>query len=147
MLMLLFQAGNRQYALNGQDVSEVLPWATLYPLPQAPAAIAGLLNYHSQLVPVLDLGHLIHQTPSRPHFGARIVLIKATTANIPGFENCDRIGLLADRVVDTLQIQPHLLEPIRGSMEQAPYLGAAIIHEHQIIRCFQPQGIDLRAPA
>jgi chemotaxis-related protein WspB len=147
MLMLLFQAGNRQYALSSQDVSEVLPWATLYPLPQAPAAIAGLLNYHGQLISVLDLGQLIHNTPSRPHFGARILIIKAKTANIPGFENCEWLGLLADRVVDTLQVQPHMLEPITNRMEHAPYLGAAIIHEHQIIRCFQPKGIDLSATA
>jgi chemotaxis signal transduction protein len=43
MLMLLFQAGNRRYALNSQIVGEVLPWASLYPATGSHSAIAGLL--------------------------------------------------------------------------------------------------------
>jgi chemotaxis signal transduction protein len=78
MLMLLFQAGNRRYALNSQIVVEVLPWASLYPATGSHSAIAGLLNYHSQLVSVIDLGQLIHQSPSQPNYGSRIILINAS---------------------------------------------------------------------
>jgi chemotaxis-related protein WspB len=146
MLMLLFQAGNRRYALNTQQVVEVLPWASLYPAAgQAvgQAAIAGLLNYHCNLVSVIDLGQMIHQIPSRPHYGSRIILVSA--AVIPGFETAKWVGLLADRVVDTQAISPDMLSPMHEP--SAPYLGNAIIQDQTLIRCFHPEGIDLRDQA
>ncbi len=141
MLMLLFQAGNRRYALNSQIVGEVLPWASLYPATGSHSAIAGLLNYHSQLVSVIDLGQLIHQSPSQPNYGSRIMLINA--AGIPGFASAQWVGLLADRVVDTLQIRPDQLETIDDQGSAAAYLGAAIVQEQTIIRCFHPERLDL----
>jgi chemotaxis-related protein WspB len=145
MLMLLFQAGNRRYALNSQIVVEVLPWASLYPPTGSHSAIAGLLNYHSQLVSVIDLGQLIHQSPSQPNYGSRIILINA--AGIPGFETAQWVGLLADRVVDTLQIRPDRLETIDDQGHAAAYLGAAIVQDQTVIRCFHPDRLDLNATA
>jgi chemotaxis-related protein WspB len=144
MLMLLFQAGTRRYALDSQQVVEVLPWASLYPATGSHVTIAGLLNYHCQLVSVVDLGQMIHQIPSRPNYGTRIILIRATA--IPGFETAQWLGLLADRVVDTLQVTPEMLATIGIGESQAPYLGDAIIQDQNLIRCFEPTGIDLRAP-
>lgn len=144
MLMLLFQAGTRRYALDSQSIVEVLPWASLYPATGSHSAIAGLLNYHGQLVSVIDLGQLIHQIPSRPHYGTRIILIRAS--NIPGFATTQWLGLLADRVVDTLQVKPEMLAPVGIGESPAPYLGDAIIQDQTLIRCFRPAGIDLSAP-
>jgi chemotaxis-related protein WspB len=143
MLMLLFQAENRHYALNSQMVVEVLPWASLYPATGSHSAIVGLLNYHSQLVSVIDLGRLIHHSPSQPNYGTRIILIKA--AGMPGFETAQWVGLLADRVVDTLQISPERLETMDDQGSAAAYLGAAIVKDQTIIRCFHPERIDLTA--
>jgi chemotaxis-related protein WspB len=140
MLMLLFQAGNRRYALNSQIIGEVLPWASLYPATGRHSAIVGLLNYHSQLVSVIDLGQLIHQSPSQPNYGTRIILINA--AGIPGFETAQWVGLLADRVVDTLQITPTMLETLDAPVSQAAYLGAAIVQDQTVIRCFHPERLD-----
>jgi hypothetical protein len=65
---------------------------------------------------------------------------------IPGFETAQWLGLLADRVVDTLQVTPEMLATIGIGESQAPYLGDAIIQDQNLIRCFEPTGIDLRAP-
>jgi chemotaxis-related protein WspB len=143
MLMLLFQAGDRPYALDSQLVAEVLPWVSLHSLPQAHDAIAGLLNYHGQLVTVLDLGQLLHHQPSQPNFGSRIMLIRAESANISGLVPSAWLGLLADRVVDTLRIQPDQLESVHGPTEQLACLGDAIVRDRQVIRCFLPDRIQL----
>jgi chemotaxis-related protein WspB len=142
MLMLLFQAGNSRYALDSQSVIEVLPWASLYPAAGSHGPIAGLLNYHTQLVSIIDLGQLLHAHPSQPNYGTRIILIRPD--RIPGFETAPYLGLLADRVVDTLQVTPAMLEPVGIAETQAPYLGDAIIQSQELIRCFRPEGIDLR---
>jgi chemotaxis-related protein WspB len=144
MLMLLFQAGANRYALDTQQVVEVLPWATLHPLPHAQPPIAGLLNYHSDLISVLDLGQLIERTPCRAHFGSRIILLNAQTVSIPGFETAKWVGLLADRVVDSLHVNPTVFKPLRSQPEQATsYLGDAIVQDQEIIRCFHPERLVL----
>jgi chemotaxis-related protein WspB len=143
MLMLLFQAGTQRYALDSQSIVEVIPWASLYPATGSHSAIAGLLNYHSQLVSVIDLGQLIHAIPSQPHYGTRIIIIRGESAQIPGFETAQWLGLLADRVVDTRQVTPAMLTPVGLGDSPAPYLGAAIVQDQSLIRCFQPAGIDL----
>jgi chemotaxis-related protein WspB len=143
MLMLLFQAGTRRYALDSQFIVEVLPMASLYPAMGSHSAIAGLLNYHGQLVSVIDLGQLIHAIPSQPNYGTRIIIMRGEAAQIPGFETAPWIGLLADRVVDTRQVTPAMIAPVGIGDSQAPYLGAAIVQDQTLIRCFQPAGIDL----
>jgi chemotaxis-related protein WspB len=148
MLMLLFQAGSCHYALNSQQIVEVLPWASLYPAAAgrgvAQGVIAGLLNYHGQLVSVIDLGQLLHQAPSRRNYGSRIILINAEALAIPGFETAKWVGLLADRVVDTQAITPDLL--VDTGESAAPYLGRGMLQGQTLIRCFHPEGLDLRAP-
>ncbi len=136
MLMLLLQAGSQRYAVDSRVVVEVVPWARLYPLPDAPATIVGLLNYHGELVSVIDVGQLIHQVPSQPNFGTRIILVRSGEAASP------YLGLLADRVVDTRSVHPDQLEPMGLGTCQAPYLGQAIVEGQTIIRCFHPEGID-----
>jgi chemotaxis-related protein WspB len=136
MLMLLLQAGSQRYAVDSQVVVEVVPWASLYPLPDSPDTIVGLLNYHGTLVSVLDLGQLIHQVPSQTKFGTRIILVRSGAAASP------YLGLLADRVVDTRSVHPDQLEAVGLGTCQAPYLGQAIVEGAEIIRCFHPEGID-----
>jgi chemotaxis-related protein WspB len=146
MLMLLFQAGTCRYALDSQQIVEVLPWASLYPASggqgMAQNMIAGLLNYHGQLVSVIDLGQLIHDMPSRRNYGSRIILINAAALAIPGFETAKWLGLLADRVVDTQAVTPDML--VDTGESSALYLGRAIVQDQTLIRCFHPEGLDLR---
>jgi chemotaxis-related protein WspB len=144
MLMLLFQAGTCRYALNSQQIVEVLPWASLYPAPKAQGVIKGLLNYHGQLVSVIDLGQLLHGTPSSRSYGSRIILVNAEAVAVPGFEAAKWIGLLADRVVDTQAITPAML--VATGESTAPYLGHAIVQDQTLIRCFHLEGLDLRPP-
>ncbi len=58
MLFLLLQIGEDRYGMEADRVVEVIPPVRLKELPQAPRGVAGIFDYHGQLVPVLDLSDL-----------------------------------------------------------------------------------------
>ena len=67
MLHLLLQAGLDRYALEVNQVVEVLPLVHLHPLPQAPRGVIGAFHFHGTPVSVIDLSLSLtgHPTPSR----------------------------------------------------------------------------------
>jgi purine-binding chemotaxis protein CheW len=53
--LLIFNMRGDRYAVDLQDVAEVLDPPETFPVPWAPAAIKGTINFHGNLVSVLDL--------------------------------------------------------------------------------------------
>ncbi len=97
MLFILFQLDADRYALPAREVAEVLPFARLKRLPHAPAAVAGVLDFHAQPVPVIDLSALLIGRPARPRVGTRVVLARYAT---PDGEHL--LGLLAEGATEVV---------------------------------------------
>ena len=57
--LLLFAVQGDRYALELQDVAEVLPPACTFPVPWTPPCIRGAMNFHGNLVAVLDLAEFM----------------------------------------------------------------------------------------
>lgn len=53
-LLLIVRVGSQRFALPAAAVERILPMAALTPLPGAPRNVAGLLNLHGGVVPVVD---------------------------------------------------------------------------------------------
>lgn len=93
--LLVFEVACQRYALPVNQVQEVLPLATLTPLPGAQAALAGILRLRGALLPVVDLRQRLGFPRIAPELGHRIVV--ARVAATP-------VGLLVDAVHDLLTI-------------------------------------------
>lgn len=63
---LLFTIDSRRYALNLAAVRRVVRMVDITPLPEAPAPVTGVVNRAGEVVPVLDLRHIVGGVP-RPH--------------------------------------------------------------------------------
>ena len=79
MLLLLFKLENERYGLDASQVAEVLPLVDLKRIPQALPEVAGVLNYHGELVPVIDLCKLVPGKPASPRLSTRIILVTYRT--------------------------------------------------------------------
>ncbi len=121
MLMLLFQLGDSQYAIPAGDVVEVAPHVELESIAQAPACIAGLFNYRSRHVPVIDLCQLIKHSRCKDSFTTRIILVQ-----FPLADGSNRmLGMLAERVTETISFEAGEFSSTGLNMEDAPFLGTA----------------------
>jgi len=118
MLLLQFQAGENRYGIDVVEVIEVVPRVRFRALPHADAAVAGLMNYRGTLVPVIDLTALLTGSPSQPFFSTRIIVVKADRDGAGKI-----IGLLAERVTETVACAAADFQPAGIDVAEAPYLG------------------------
>ena len=128
MLMLLLSTGEDTYAVDAERVIEVVPLVDIRRLPRAPEYVAGLLNYHGALVPVIDLGCLIGEKACSPRLSTRIVLI-----DYPGAGTTHALGLMAERVVETIDVKRDCVTSTNVRVEETPYLGEMIADERGMI--------------
>ena len=129
MMYILFSIGNDRYALDTSHVVEVVPRVELWQVPRAPAYAAGVLRYRGQLVPVLDLCQLMQGQPCPVRLSTRILLVHS-----PGEDGTAHLlGLMVERVTDTLTSQDVTFASSGISADDAPYLGEVATDEHGLI--------------
>lgn len=122
--------GDDLYALDSSQVVEVIPRVIVRKVHQVPDYVAGLFNYRGTIVPVIDLCHLIQGKPSRSYLSTRIIMV-----NYVGKDNTKRcLGLMAERVTETLNKPDTALVDIGTQLDEAPYLGEMIMDEKGMIQ-------------
>lgn len=133
MLMLLFSVGQNLYAIDTEDMVEVIPRVLLRKVTHAPEYIAGLLNYRGMIAPVIDLSQLIDHQPCRPILSTRIMMVKySLRGGDQGY-----LGLMAEQVTETLKVSENELKPSGLHTPSANYLGNIIINERGMIQQIQ----------
>ena len=130
MLMLVFYVGNDRYALDSAQVVEVIPRVRLRKVYHVPTYVAGLFNYRGAIVPVIDLGYLIQDSPCSSLFSTRIIMVNYQGKN----EMRCLMGLMAQRVTETLNQSDTELATTGFNLQQAPYLGEMMIDEQGMIQ-------------
>ncbi len=118
--LLLAQVGSDRVAFLLSSVDEALSMVRLSPLPETPPWVAGLLDYHGDLVPVVDVAGRITRSRREVDETAHLLLL-----TVDGH----RRGLIVDAVMG-VHVAPRdeLLAPPREGAS-APYLMALWEHE------------------
>jgi len=122
MLFLSITLGGMLFALPSRDVNRVLPLIPLRTVPNSPPFFAGLFEYESKLLPVVDLQVLTHQQPCARRFSTRILLATLTLEDIG---EC-RFGLLAERVTDAFNYELADARTTGVATRGAEFLGGVI---------------------
>jgi len=137
MLCLRFQCGGQHYALDSAALIAVLPWPTLRPLPKAPATVAGLLNYHGSIVPVIDLTRLLTEQPSPRLLSSRIVLVNhAVTAN-----SSRLLGMLVEQALETERFADNEFSDTGITLAEAAFVGGAALRAGNVVLLLHPEKI------
>lgn len=76
--VIVFSLAGAHHAVELHWVREVVTLGWVTPVPNAPAAVAGVCNYHGAIVPVVDLEVLAGRgaAPARAHPGEGAVVIE-----------------------------------------------------------------------
>jgi chemotaxis-related protein WspB len=114
MLFLKFQIGAEAYVLDTAQIVEVLPLVNIRRIPQAPAGVAGLFNYHGRPVPVIDLSELTLGRVAQRHISTRLILVRYGD---------DLLGLIAERTTATLEREAADFTYPGIANDATPYLG------------------------
>lgn len=129
MLMLLFCVDEERYACECDQIVEILPRIPARPVPQAPPYVAGLLTYRGLPIPLVDFSALIRGTPSNNYLSTRIILFRK--AGLGGKNTY--LGLIAERVTDTIDRDPTEFSETGVHLIDAPFLGGILPDEKGVV--------------
>jgi chemotaxis-related protein WspB len=129
MLVLPVRLHTDRYAIDSRRVVEIIPTVPLRAVPHAPPTIAGLLNYRSRIIPVLDLRQLIAGSPCPPALSTRIMVVEC---QIAGHKRL--LGLRAEHVTEAVRREPEDFGPSGLRVDSAPYLGGVAVDEHGMLQ-------------
>jgi chemotaxis-related protein WspB len=123
LLLVRFQLGDTQLAIEASQIIEILPFISMPKVLRAPVGIAGAINYHGELVPVIDLSELVLGQSTRAQLSTRIIVTEFHEDN----DTPCRLGLVAGNATETIRCEPaDFLSP--GIVpEDAPYLGSIVV--------------------
>lgn len=108
---LTFMLDDEIYAIDIQQVREVLDFTEITRVPRMPDYMRGVINLRGGVVPVVDLRLKFEMTATEKTVDTCIIIMEIT---IDGETNL--LGALADSVSEVLVLEPEQVEP-------APKLG------------------------
>lgn len=82
MLMLLFRVEGERWAIAASEIRAVIPLVDLQKMPHSHPTIAGLLNYHGEMLPVVDVAAAIAHQPTSPAMSTRIAITQALSKDL-----------------------------------------------------------------
>ena len=129
-LYIQFVVDNNRFALSAKDVSGIVPLVSLHEVPKAPEYVAGILNYHGESVPVIDLTSLMTGDKTNQRLSTRIVLLKLTLA---GGEQRS-IGVMAEKVTEVTRINEAEFKKSGVKNTEAKYLGDVFTDSQGILQ-------------
>ncbi|PZS02150.1 MAG: hypothetical protein DLM69_04250 [Candidatus Chloroheliales bacterium] len=130
---LRFQVGEVHYAL---PVTEVRGVDRLYPLayvPGAPDFVLGVCNRRGMVLPCISLSELLDGAATKIIRSSRLVLIQDHEAS-------GLIGLLADRLLDVVNIGSESIAPAMATLAQGALLrGQTSLANDQVVLLIEPE--------
>ncbi len=132
MLLVKFKIGDNYYAINTDDVIEIIPAIPFRPIPGTPDFFAGIFDYHGQIVSVIDVSRLTINTPSILRLSTRIILL-----DFPFKNKKTILGLLAEDVTDVIDVEDSSFQNTGISSEKAPFLTSVCKYEGKLVQLIQ----------
>jgi chemotaxis-related protein WspB len=129
-LFVEFQMGEDGYLLDAAQVAQVLPVVGIKRIPHGPRGVAGAFNYHGVSVPVIDLSEIVAGESARRHFSTRLILVRYPDR--AGREHL--LGLLAEKVTQTVRHEPAEFVASGVASNAAPYLGLVVADGHRLLQ-------------
>lgn len=95
---LSFRLGSELYAIVVYDVLEVLPMQVITPVPKAPEAVLGIINFRGEIIPVIDFKTKL-SIRTNSDVKRAIIVLEVTMRDTKFYS-----GILVDGVSDVLEI-------------------------------------------
>lgn len=135
MLLLLFEIGNGRYALDVNQITEIVPLVILKKIPAAPDYVAGLMNYRGIGTPVIDLNRLLEAAPYEDVLSTRIIIISYPVNS----DEKKPLALIGNNVTETVRTTLSKPPPTGVLMDKSLYPEGKIPEPGNMIQYFDIQ--------
>jgi purine-binding chemotaxis protein CheW len=127
---LTFRLEEEIFAVDVQNVHEVLEFSTVTKIPGVPDFVRGIINLRGRVVPVVDLRRKFAMAETVKTGSTCIIVL-----DLGAGENKTVIGALADSVKEVFEFEPGQIEPPPriGSMSRTDFILGIGKREDQFI--------------
>lgn len=124
MVILRFELGGERFGIPSSQIEEVALPVRVFPFPDAPSIVEGMIHYRGSGVPLVNLrGRFGLSEKERASEGFFFV---AKTGS-------GRLAVRADTVLDVVEIDPDDIEEPQGRWSQSRYIKAIGKHSDGLI--------------
>ena len=131
-LYLVVHLGRDRYAIDSAVVEEVVPLVRLKALPGTPVGVAGIMNYRSEAVPVVDLNLLAFGTSTPARLSTRIVVVRYEPDHAS--RSSSLLGLLVPFATEMRRIEESEFVDAGVATDGARYLGPVLTTPNGVIQ-------------
>lgn len=129
-LYMQFYVDSNRFVLPAQDVIAIVPMVALHKVPKVPEYVVGILNYHGESVPVIDIRALMTGMITEQRLSTRIAIINFALAKHSRY----LIGLLSEKLTEVMRIDESQFQPSGVTNENARYLGDVVTDGRGILQ-------------
>lgn len=112
--LLPFKVGYESYALELNEIQEIVEQQRIDPFPGAPDIVAGAIAFHGRIVPVISMPKLLNFPTGT--IGSRLIVL---------VDDRGPIALGVDQVGSIINLQPSAFNPVQNYSERK-YISAVV---------------------
>jgi purine-binding chemotaxis protein CheW len=101
-----YKLDKENYALDIDQVREVVDYTSITKVPQMPDFVRGVINLRGSVVPVVDLRAKFGMPPTKRTVDTRILIVEVTVD-----QESTILGALADAVKEVIELEPEQVDP------------------------------------
>ncbi|MFO7983057.1 MAG: chemotaxis protein CheW [Desulfuromonadales bacterium] len=103
--LLSFALGEEEYAVDIQDVQEIIKLREMTDVPRVPDFVLGIISLRGNIIPVFDLKRRLHLGTIEPTISTRIVVCRAGGKSV---------GLVVDKINQVVRLPEGAIEKVSG---------------------------------
>jgi purine-binding chemotaxis protein CheW len=107
---IVFTLNESKYALYLRNVAEVVEPPRIFPMPHAPLFFLGIMNFHGNLVSLLDLAQFLLNAPRNPQ--GKVLVLDTGMANLAFWVDTVKNVSSADVVLEEYESNEILVEKV-----------------------------------
>jgi purine-binding chemotaxis protein CheW len=122
--IVLFSLEEPRYALYLSEVVKIERAVEITPLPKAPQVVSGVINFHGEIIPVIDIRKLFRLPQRDIHLEDQFIIARTSQR---------LVGLVVDSVNGVYDLEHHQTIDARESFPFTEYLSGIATIEYSII--------------
>jgi purine-binding chemotaxis protein CheW len=122
--IVLFSLEEPSYALYLSEVVKVERAVEITPLPRAPQVVSGVVNFHGEIIPVIDIRKLFRLPQRDIHLEDQFIIARTSQR---------LVVLVVDSVNGVYDLEPHQAVNTGESLPFTEYLSGIATIDHGIV--------------
>jgi len=119
-----FRLGSRLWGVPLDRVERILRMVAIIPVPEEPAWVAGAINMHGRVVPVVHLGRRLGGPVRDPGLSDRLVVVRTAE---------DVAALIVDEVTDVAGVPASQVVSPPEPLRESPFLESVIRRDESLV--------------